>query len=231
MGIFDKKHGKKTGATSEADENAQLFYDEYFREELRNHSRWYFEKIINENAALFKKDLDATISEVYSELKGQLSKQFESAFEEYGKAMKDAQAVALNSLTKTAEELEANHKQLGETVEAKIAEQQQMIDEVIEKNKQQLDAMKGVQDQAAESLNNTARALEEQRVSLTETLQKDAEAQKQLLVNAFEENMATVVEHYLVGALGDQYDLKTQLPAILSNLESNKQAIVDDIQL
>lgn len=231
MGLFDKKHGKKTGATSEADENAQLFYDEYFREELRNHSRWYFEKIINENAALFKKDLDTTISEVYSELKGQLTKQFESAFEEYGKSMKDAQDVALQSLNKTAEELEANHKQLGDEVEKKIAEQQQLIAEVIEKNKQQLEQMQGVQTQAAESLNNTAKALEEQRVQLAETLQKDADAQKQLLVNAFEENMATVIEHYLVGALGDQYDLKTQLPAILNNLESNKQTIVDDINL
>jgi hypothetical protein len=40
-----------------------------------------------------------------------------------------------------------------------------------------------------------------------------------------------VVEHYLVGALGDQYDLKTQLPSILASLEENKQTIVDDVKL
>ena len=43
--------------------------------------------------------------------------------------------------------------------------------------------------------------------------------------------MAQVVEHYLLGALGDQYDVKAQLPSIIKQLEDNKQVIVDDMKL
>ena len=43
--------------------------------------------------------------------------------------------------------------------------------------------------------------------------------------------MARIIEHYLLEALGDQYDLKAQLPAIIQQLETNKQAIVDDMKL
>jgi hypothetical protein len=43
--------------------------------------------------------------------------------------------------------------------------------------------------------------------------------------------MAQIVEHYLLGALGDQFDMKAQLPSILQQLEENKQAIVDDMKL
>ena len=43
--------------------------------------------------------------------------------------------------------------------------------------------------------------------------------------------MAAIVERYLLGALGDQYDLKAQLPAIIKQMEENKQAIADDMKL
>lgn len=43
--------------------------------------------------------------------------------------------------------------------------------------------------------------------------------------------MARIVENYLVAAIGEQYNLKSQLPSIIKQLEENKQAIVDDIKL
>lgn len=52
-----------------------------------------------------------------------------------------------------------------------------------------------------------------------------------MLVDAFEQNMAQIIEHYLLGALGDQYDLKAQLPSIIKQMQDNKQAIVDDMKL
>jgi len=56
-------------------------------------------------------------------------------------------------------------------------------------------------------------------------------SQEEMLVGAFQSNMAAIVEHYLLGALGDQYDLKAQLPAIIKQMDENKKAIVDDMQL
>ena len=66
---------------------------------------------------------------------------------------------------------------------------------------------------------------------MAETLEANAAKQQEILAKAFEENMAQVIEHYLLGALGDQYDLKAQLPAIIKQMEENKQAIVDDMKL
>jgi hypothetical protein len=55
--------------------------------------------------------------------------------------------------------------------------------------------------------------------------------QEEALINGFESNMARIIEQYLLGALGDQYDLKAQLPSIIGQMEANKQAIVDDMKL
>jgi hypothetical protein len=48
MGLFGNKQHDDTGKDG-ASNDTQLFFDEYFREELRNRARWYFENIINEN--------------------------------------------------------------------------------------------------------------------------------------------------------------------------------------
>ncbi len=41
--------------------------------------------------------------------------------------------------------------------------------------------------------------------------------------------MAQVINHYVLEAIGDQIDLNDQLDFILSNLEANKKAIIEDI--
>jgi hypothetical protein len=42
--------------------------------------------------------------------------------------------------------------------------------------------------------------------------------------------MAGIVNHYVIAAIGNQIDLTDQLEYILSELEANKQAIIEDIQ-
>jgi hypothetical protein len=42
--------------------------------------------------------------------------------------------------------------------------------------------------------------------------------------------MAGIFNHYIVKAIGDQIDLSDQLDFILSELESNKDAIIEDIK-
>lgn len=92
-------------------------------------------------------------------------------------------------------------------------------------------AMKEAQELAISSLQKSASAVEEQRVLMVETLKKDVAEKEALLIKTYEENMAKIVEYYILQALGDQFDLKSQLPFIISQMEANKQKIVDDMRL
>ncbi len=275
MGLFQGKQQSKKSSKDDPDADVQHFFDEHFREELRNHGRWYFEKIITENATLFKQDLDDAISVVKDELKERMSKQIDEQLVEFSKAMKEAQETALESLGHGAKVLEEQRQQLSESLHKNITDQEAAMTTVIkdaqdlalqsinrsghaldeqyqhlsvalhknitdqetamanavQENQTHLAAVKAVQDQALQSLSATAEALQEQRQQLAQLLVKNVANQEAVLVGAFEDNMAQVVEHYLLGALGDQYDLKAQLPAIIKQMEDNKQAIVDDVKL
>src|SRR6478735_1802035 len=89
MGLFQQKQPAKKSLDEEITDNEQHFFDEYFREELRNHGRWYFEKVISENGKLFKRELDATIQRVDGELKEYLTKQVNTMVEQIGTDLKD----------------------------------------------------------------------------------------------------------------------------------------------
>lgn len=82
---------------------------------------------------------------------------------------------------------------------------------------------------AIESIQKTNLAIDEQRHSLSEQVQKEILAEKQQLLKRFEERMADIVNHYVLAAVGDQIDLTDQLDYILAEMEANKQAIVEDI--
>ena len=61
-------------------------------------------------------------------------------------------------------------------------------------------------------------------------MQQEIVAEKQQLVKRFEENMADIVNHYVIAAVGNQIDLNDQLEYILADLDANKQAIIEDIR-
>lgn len=82
---------------------------------------------------------------------------------------------------------------------------------------------------ALDSINKTQQAVEEQRELMRQQLSEAFEKEKQALIKRFENNMAEIVNHYVVNAIGDQIDLEDQLEYILSELEHNRQAIIEDI--
>lgn len=82
---------------------------------------------------------------------------------------------------------------------------------------------------AVDAIEKTKEAVEEERETLTQQLRIDVEAEKHRQIKAFEENMADVINHYLLAAIGDQIDLNDQLEYILANFEANKKAIIEDI--
>lgn len=82
---------------------------------------------------------------------------------------------------------------------------------------------------AVDSIEKTNAAIEEQRVMLGDQLTKQVAEEKAHLINRFEADMATVVNHYVLEAIGTQIDLSNQLGFIISELEANKKEIIKDI--
>lgn len=249
MGLFHKQHSNNS-SDDEALELEQHFFDENFREELRNHGRLFFEKVIKENGGIFKQDLDATLSEVSADLKDRVVKQLDTSiaqvnaelkeyatkqlderFASYGKEMKDAQDATLQSLSRSAQTMQDQQQLLNATLQKSVAAQEAMLNQASQENIARLTSMKNAQDLGLQSLTRTTEALEEQYKELSTTLKKSIETQEEMLITAFQENMAQIIEHYLLGALGEQYDLKAQLPSIIEQMEANKQAIVDDMRV
>jgi hypothetical protein len=82
---------------------------------------------------------------------------------------------------------------------------------------------------AIDSIQKTNAAIDEQRQLLGQQVQKEIVAEKQQLVQRFEQNMTDIINHYVLAAVGDQIDLNDQLEYILADLEANKRAIIEDI--
>lgn len=200
MGLFQSnKHSDKKSPSDETTDAIEHLFDDEFREDLKNRGRLYFERVINENAALFKQDLDATVAHINTELRQHVARQLDEQFAEINKVNADLR-------DHIAKQLEGQLAEFGQT-------------------------MQDAQKLALESLNRSAQALQEQQQQLGVMLQKGIADQQALMTSAFEQNMARIIEHYLLGALGDQFDFKAQLPSIIKQMESNKQAIVDDMKL
>lgn len=80
------------------------------------------------------------------------------------------------------------------------------------------------------SIEKTITTIEQQRQFLETQMQTQSQAQKARILAQFEKDMAGIINHYVLRAIGDQIDLSDQLDYILSELESNKAAILEDIK-
>lgn len=253
MGLFQHKNTAKKSLSEELEEAEELLFDDAFREELKAHGRTYLERVLNENIILFKQDLDATVAHINTELRQQIGRQLDQQvadinrvnadlrdsitkrideqFVEYTATMKEAQDKTLQSLEQRAKKLEEQHDQLGNVLEKSFAYQDAMMSGAVEESKSKLNAMRGAQEAAVRELASSVKTLQEQHASLGKMLEESIANQEAMMVDAFEDNMSRIIEHYLVTALGEQYDLKAQLPAIIQQMETNKQAMVDDMKL
>lgn len=83
---------------------------------------------------------------------------------------------------------------------------------------------------ALDSIEKTQEAVEQQRELMEEQLQKAVAAEKKRLLDRFENNMAEIINHYVLNAIGNQISLDDQFEYIIGELENNKKAIVEDIQ-
>lgn len=82
---------------------------------------------------------------------------------------------------------------------------------------------------AVESIQKTKETIDDQRAALSSQLEKEISDEKNRRIKRFDENMADVINHYVLAAIGNQIDLNDQLEYILSELETNKAAILEDV--
>lgn len=232
MGLF--QHKKKWPANQrpidESTDGVQEFFDEYFLE-LRNRGRLYYEEIVSEHAAQFKQDLTNTVARVDKELKDYLVQRLEDQFVSFSDQMKQAQTEAVASLNQSVDELKNQHQELKDSLQKSADYQASVLAKAFDDNTAQINALKEAEESAVTSLNSSVDALKEQHTNLLFTLEKNAKEQQAILTKAFEDNMAHIIEQYLLQTLGESYDLKAQLPAIIKQMEQNKQAMMDDITL
>ena len=83
---------------------------------------------------------------------------------------------------------------------------------------------------AIDSIEKTKTTIDEQRKILTLQLETEISQEKAARLKRFDQNMAGIVNHYVLNAIGNQIDLSDQLEYILSQLEANKKAILEDIK-
>ncbi len=83
---------------------------------------------------------------------------------------------------------------------------------------------------ALESIEKTTATIDQQRTFLQQQMTAQVDAQKKKIVEAFDKEMARIVNHYILRSIGSQIDLTDQLEYILTELEANKAAIIEDIQ-
>ena len=82
---------------------------------------------------------------------------------------------------------------------------------------------------AIDSIQKTNTAIDEQRQVMSQEVQKEIVAEKQQVIKRFEANMTDIINHYVLAAIGNQIDLSDQLEYILGELDTNKAAIIEDI--
>lgn len=83
---------------------------------------------------------------------------------------------------------------------------------------------------ALDSIEKTITTIEQQRAFLQQQLVTQSEAQKAQIIARFEVEMASIINHYILRAIGNQIDLSDQLDYILAELETNKKAIIEDVR-
>ena len=92
-------------------------------------------------------------------------------------------------------------------------------------------SIRDVQEAAVQSLNNTVAAAEQQQQALNARIEQEMQGRKEQLLVAFEQNMAEVVSSYVTKAVGEQLDLREQLPMILREMESRQEDMRKDLWL
>ncbi len=122
------------------------------------------------------------------------------------------------------QDLRLTTSQLNEYMKAEIKRE---LEDEFKKYEESISSAKEL---AVNAIQKTQEVIEEQRAVLEKQMNEQAFDEKQRIIAKFEKDMADIVNHYLLAAIGNQIDLTVQLDYIFQYLEQNKQAIIEDIR-
>jgi hypothetical protein len=122
------------------------------------------------------------------------------------------------------QDLQATTSQLNDYMRTEIT---RTLQQEFQKYEQSINDAKQI---ALDSIEKTRTTIDQQRQLLEEQLKSQVEAEKMRILSRFEKEMAGIVNHYVLRAIGNQIELSDQLDYILAEMESNKQAILEDIK-
>ena len=298
MGLFKKKQHKPKKAEPVA--VAEQVFDEQYREELRELGREHFKKLLADNSAGVKQDVDAVLTQLTSALRRHMASQLDLAITrvnndisntlkeqmtEYNRVSGEAQELVIQSLSRNAQAVHEKYQQMASNLQQVVANQEVMMVGVFQDNQSRVAAvqseqeqaleqlkhgmaevkrqseaavqqlrqqsdeqsrmlgeiyqqtsggasqMKQSQEQAISSLEQSVASLQEQHGRLQQMMDESIAKQKTMATELINEHMARIIEHYLIGALGERSDLAKDLPNILEKMQEHKQAMMDDMSL
>src|SRR5690606_37836110 len=114
------------------------------------------------------------------------------------------QEKVLEELRETASITRKEAEELSRALTSTVNEQSTRLKTVFEENMTSVELTREKQSAMLDTLHRTTQELEEQYRQLRELLDTSIEHQKTMIAETINENMARIVEHYLIGALGEQ---------------------------
>ncbi len=129
------------------------------------------------------------------------------------------------SLAETSRQTEA----LRQAMKNDVDQQALQLKAAYQENIETTTDLKHEQAAAIAALQQTVASLNEQQGVLQRLITDAVARQKALATEMIDENMARIVEHYLVEALGERSSLVKDLPNILEKMEENKHDMMEDM--
>ncbi len=146
-------------------------------------------------------------------------------------AIQSEQEKSFEYLRASLESARHQSEELAQALRQSAEEQSHKLDAIYRENIDTTSQIKQSQETAIATLQQTVAGLERQYAQLQQLLDQSIAKQKAMAAEMIDENMARILEHYLIGALGERSDLVRDLPNILEKMEEHKQAMMDDMKL
>jgi BMFP domain-containing protein YqiC len=146
-------------------------------------------------------------------------------------AIQSEQEKSFEYLRASLESARHQSEELAQALRQSAEEQSHKLDAIYRENIDTTSQIKQSQETAIATLQQTVAGLERQYAQLQQLLDQSIAKQKAMAAEMIDENMARILEHYLIGALGERSDLVRDLPNILEKMDEHKQAMMDDMKL
>lgn len=143
----------------------------------------------------------------------------------------EEQKKTLETVHQSAEAARHASEKIYHTMSQTANDQAEKLSKVYQENLERVASAGEAHQTAIQTLQASTQALQKQYEQMSEFLETSVAQQKTMMTEAINENMAQIVEHYIVETLGEKSELRSQLPAIMEGMEENKQAMKDDMKL